>query len=416
MVPIANPSSSRSRMPQPLAGAKAGRVESLRHMVERLAELGQTDHWIVSCYLKLEPRDRARGKYLIKLKNRTKQQLKWLEERGVSRQEREVVGRDLERLRAYLELPDNLPTGQGIAFFACEPLDLFEAVPLPRVFRSRLSIDRSPLIRELAAVDDEFGRVLCVAYDRTSARFFEASAFGSEELSSLAAGDATRPGRFYGSRSATGTGPSSGSAGEHNYNQRIRGEKQRHYASIAQRLFEQARARGVRGIVLAGMGTDAEAVEPHLHPYVARQIIGTARLNPKAVTSAQVMQAVLEVLSRSERAGESEHVDALREKLGTGWAVNGIEPVLQALAGGQVRTLLVEPSAERAGFRCAQTGRLVLEPEGCNGEGEPVPVADIVDEAIEEALRQGGHVEVVEDGEARGDVGGLAALLRFKHR
>ena len=128
------------------------------------------------------------------------------------------------------------------------------------------------------------------------------------------------------------------------------------------------------------------------------------------------MQAVLEVLSRSERAGESEHVDALREKLGTGWAVNGIEPVLQALAGGQVRTLLVEPSAERAGFRCAQTGRLVLEPDDCNGEGEPVPVADIVDEAIEEALRQGGHVEVVEDGEARGDVAGLAALLRFKQR
>ena len=403
-------------MQQPTTGAKAGRVESLRHMVEKLADLGQTDHWIVSCYLKLEPRDRSRGKYLIKLKNRIKQQLKSLEAQGVSRQDHEIVERDLQRIRAYLELPDNLPTGQGIAFFACEPLDLFEAVPLPRVFRSRLSIDRSPLIRELAAVDDEFGRVLCVTYDRTSARFFEASAFGIEELPSLAAGDTTRPGRFYGARSATGTGASSGSAGEHNYNQRIRGEKQRHYALIAQRLFEQSRARAVRGIVLAGTGTDAEAVEPHLHPYVAKQLIGTARLNPKSVTSAQVMEAVLEVLDRSERAGESEHIRALREKLGTGWAVNGIDPVLQALASGQVRTLLVEPSAERTGFLCSRTARLVLEAGDCEGEGEPVPVADIVDEAIEEALRQGGHVEVVEDGEARSGVEGLAALLRFRQR
>jgi peptide subunit release factor 1 (eRF1) len=52
----------------------------------------------------------------------------------------------------------------------------------------------------------------------------------------------------------------------------------------------------------------------------------------------------------------------------------------------------------------------------CDGEGEADRVPDVVDEAIEEALRQGGHVEVVEDGDARDGVDGLAALLRFKQR
>ncbi len=242
------------------------------------------------------------------------------------------------------------------------------------------------------------------------------SAFGAEELTSLSAGDATRPGRFRGPRAASGTGPSSGSSGEHNFNQRIRGEKHRHYASVAQRLFELSRSGGIRSVVLAGMGADADAVEPHLHPYVARQVIGTARLNPKSVTAAKVMAAVLDVSSQSERARESEHVSQLREALGTGWAVNGVDPVLDALAHGQVRTLLVEPTWERSGFRCEHTARLVLEDSECSSEGRSLPVPDIVDEAIEEALRQGGHIEVVEDDEARSDVEGLAAILRFKQR
>jgi peptide chain release factor subunit 1 len=135
-----------------------GRVDTLRPIVEWLAELGVTEHWIVSCYLKLEPRDRSRGKYQIKLKNRIREQLKYLDKRGANRQEQKVIERDLHRVREYLEHMDNLPTGKGIVIFACEPLGLFEAVPLPRVFRSRLSVDRSPLIRELAALDDEFGR------------------------------------------------------------------------------------------------------------------------------------------------------------------------------------------------------------------------------------------------------------------
>jgi peptide chain release factor subunit 1 len=418
MVPIANPSSSDlrrvTRKPADRPAAQPGSVETLRPIVQWLAEIGPTEHWVVSCYLKLEPRDRSRGKYLIKLKNRIKEQLRWLERREAKRQVRETVERDLQRIREYLEHSDNLPTGQGIAIFACEPLDLFEAVPLPRVFRSRLAVDRTPLIRELAALDDEFGRIMCVAYDRASARFFEVTAFGIEESPSLAASDSTRPGRFRGQQAVSGTGATSGSSGEHNFHQRIRNEKHRHYAAIAQRLFEASRGRAIRGVVLAGIGTGSEAVEPHLHPYVASQLLGSVRVNPKAVTPAKVLEAVLQTRARSERAGEAEHVREMQEGLGTGWAVNGIDSVLRALGSGQVRTLMVEPTVERSGFRCAGTGRLTLHRNDCDGEGEADRVPDVVDEAIEEALRQGAHVEIVEDATVRSEIDGLAALLRFK--
>lgn len=418
MVPIASPSSSdagRSMIRPRPGGADVG-MDTLRPLVEWLADFGVTEHWVVSCYLKLEPRDRTRGKYLIKLKNRARLQLAWLEQRGVSRQERDAVARDLERVREYLEHPDNLPPGQGIAVFACEALELFEAIALPRVFRSRLAVDRSPLIRELAALDDEFGRVLCVAYDRTSARFFEVTAGGVQELTALAATDTTRAGKFHGQRSPTGTSVGSGSAGEHNFHQRIREEKQRHYAAIAARLFELARERHVRGVVLAGIGEASDAVEPHLHPYVSRMLLGTARLNPKAASPSGIMDAVLDIRAQSERRFETQHVAALKEGLGTGWAVNGTADVLVALQHGQVRTLLVDPTVEQQGYRCSITGRLGVTEAACEAEGTAEPVPDVIDEAIEEALRQSGHVEVVEDADARTGIAGLAALLRFRQR
>ena len=44
--------------------------DTVNAQVSRLSRMRPGKHPIVSCYLKLEPRDRARGKYLIKLKNR----------------------------------------------------------------------------------------------------------------------------------------------------------------------------------------------------------------------------------------------------------------------------------------------------------------------------------------------------------
>lgn len=369
----------------------------MRPLVERLARLQGGVHWVVSCYLKLEPRDRARGKYLIKLKNRIRERVAWLEQRGLDRAARDAVAQDLERVRAYLEDPVNLPPGRGIALFACGPLGLLAAIPLPQVFRSRLAVDHTPLVRELYALENEFGRVLCAAYDRTTARFFDVTAFGLEELPGLSAGETTRP-----------------TPGEHAFNQRIRAEKQRHYAQIAQRLFELTRENAVRGIVLAGTGPEARAVEPHLHPYVAQLLLGTVRVNPKTVAPTELLPAVLGVRRESEREWEARHLKALREALGTGWATKGVEGTLQALARGQVRTLLVDAEQSQPGYRCTASGRLATSEESCRAEGYAEAVPDVIDEAIEEALRQHAQVDVVEDRGSRAGVDGLAALLRFR--
>ncbi len=379
----------------------------LAGVLEQLTRVQTGKHRVVSCYLKLEPRDRTRGKYLIKIKNRMKAALQALPRLGLDRRIWDEVSRDLHRVQEFLRTPGNLPHTQGLAIFACEGIGLFEMVPLPVVHRSRLAVDVSPLVRELASVEEEFGRLLAVVLDRSRARFFEVTAYHCQELPGLRS-ETTRGKRFHADHDG------SSGWGEHTYNNRIRQEKQRHYEAIARELFGMYRRHPAHGIVLAGTGAEARAVEPFLHAYLTERLIGTVRLNPKDASPAAVHAATLAVREAYERASEREEVHEMLEGIGSGWGVNGLGPTLKALARGQVRSLLVNSDASEAGFRCGDSGRLALTETECRGEGEPIPVIDVVDDAIEEALRQGVDVNVVYEPEARNAIESLGALLRFR--
>lgn len=379
----------------------------IRRQLQRLLRIQPGPHWIVSCYLKVEPRDRTRGKYLIKLKNRIRDVIEALPAEGLTRAESEQVISDLRRLQAMLQRPDGLPSAQGLAVFVSKPLDLFEVIPLPRVHRSRLLVDRTPLVRELAALEDEVGRLLAAVVDKTGATLYEVTAFGASRIADVKAAP-RRGGRFHKDRGdAPGTG-------EHGFHNRLRHEREQLLAAVATQLFDVDRREPVRGIILASAGTEAESLKMFLHPYVAAKVVGTARLPRRGITDPQVHAAVLEAREAFERKLERHLVAEMLLGQGSGWSVNGIAPTLEALAKGQVRTLLVRADASVPGFRCAATGRLTLNAKECRGLGNAVPVPDLIDDAIEEALRQRLDLDVVFEPDAAETINGLAALLRFR--
>lgn len=388
-----------ARSTKPAAGGIAAQLA-------RLNDVRPGKHRVVSCYLKVEPRDRARGKYLIKVKNRVRDLEAVLPELKLERATTEAIRADLARVLNFLKQPGNLPPTQGIAIFACGPLKLWEVVALPSVHRSRLAVDRTPLVRELAAAEDEFGRILTAVLDRTAARFFEVTAFGAREVSDLTA-DATRGGRYHGDQDGPGWG-------EHSYHNRIRTERQRHLDAAALELQTLDRKEPVNGIVLAGIGTDAGALQPFLHPYLLDRVMGSVRLNAKSVTPAEVLGATLAVRQAWERTSELLLMHDLEEGLGTQWAVEGVHETLKALGRGQVRTLLVDPDVAEPGVRGLSSGRLALMEADLRGEDDVVPVIDVIDDAIEEALRQRVTVNVVFDPAAKKAIHGMAALLRFR--
>ncbi len=361
---------------------------------------------VVSCYLKIEPRDRARKKYLVKLRNRVRELEGALDSMGWDKGQQEAIRSDLARVVDFLGDATSLPATQGVAIFASRAMELFEVKPLPRVHRSRLVVDRSPLVRELAASEEEFGRMFTVTIDRATALIWEVTAFEAKMVRKITP-DVTRGGRYHGGGSGDATG-------EHAFHNRIENEKRRHFESVARALFELERSSPGHQVVLAGIGADAGALEPFLHNYVADRLIGIARLAPKDATPAAVHHLSMEVREAHARASEVRHVEELAEGLGTGWAVNGVKDTLRALAKGQVRTLLVRDDAAVAGFRSLSSGRLALLARELREDGDVVPTVDVIDDAIEEALRQRVALDVVYDVESAGAIDGIAGLLRFK--
>jgi peptide subunit release factor 1 (eRF1) len=233
------------------------------------------------------------------------------------------------------------------------------------------------------------------------------SAFGVRELPGLFAG-ATRGGKFRSDRR------DSPGWGERAFHHRIEEERHRHFAAVGLRLAELDRTNPAHGIILAGPLEETRAAERFLPPLLSARFMGTARLNPTAVRPAEVRVAALQLRREFGARRERELVAELEGRVGEGWAANGPQPTLRALARGQVRTLLIRSGQTGSGYRCADSGRLALSKDACRGEGAPLPVPDLVNAVIEEALSQGAGIAVIHDPELAAAIDGLAAEFRFR--
>ncbi len=395
-------SSSRSAT----KAARAGGTETvgIQEALARLLRIDPSAGWIVSCYQKLEPGDRAGKKYRIKLKNRLRRAEERLDVLGFSHDEREAIGDALGRVERFFEQSTNLAGGRGVAVFAAE--DMFLVVKLPYVLRSRILVDRSAVVSELVALTENGTRMLVGVADRRSARLFAVDVNGVEELDGLVAPDATRGRRFHPVSDRPGMG-------EYRFHTRIREEKQRHLAAVAEAAGRAFRAGAFDGVVVGGVGVDAGALVPHLSSELQGKMIGVLRLAPKQATPAGIREAAMELLAEAAEAGAAEAVGEVAGLTGSGWATDGVDATLKALANGQVRTLVVDHDAEVPGYRFPKSGRLSTSASGTRGEGEPEPVGDLLDDAIEEALRQRARVAVVV-GPMSGRFDRLAGVLRFR--
>jgi len=399
------PTASRSSSRRPGAPAPGRAQTDIQSALQELLALGNTRGWVVSCYQKLEPGDRAGEKYRIKLKNRLRQAEQRLGILGFTHGERESVLGDLERIERFFAHTPNLAGARGVAIFAAQ--GLFRVVRLPYVLRSRILVDRTAVVGELVALAETGTRLLVAVADRKAARLFDVGLDGAAEIEGLIAPEATRPARFHPER---GAAPG---VGEYRFHNRIREEKQRHLARVADAVARAFRAGPFDGIVVGGAGTDAEALVPHLDSTVQGKVLGTLRLAPKGASAAELRERAFALLADAAETAAAEAVGEVAGLVSSGWAADGVEPTLRALARGQVRTLIVDHDAVIPGYRMSGSGRLATTPSASRADGEPVPVADLLDDAIEEALRQRARVLVVRGPMAR-RIDRLAGILRFR--
>ncbi len=311
------------------------------------------------------------------------------------------VEADLRRIDEYVRGGLDRSHTRGLAFFSCVAHDLWEVIPLPVPVRNRLVVNHLPAVGQLEAVVTDYQRIGVLLADRQRARVF---VFDLGELIEHTETIDELP-RDYDERGDMERGDV-----QHHVDA-LALQHLRNAADAAWRVYQD---HGFEYLAIGAPDEIANMVEGMLHPYLRQRLCGRIGV-PVNAAAADIKTAAFEVEASAERRRQAELIDRLREAVATGRrGVAGLRRVLDAINVRKVDRLAVSAGYEESGWRCVACGALALVGRACAVCGSAmVRVDDVVEEAIEEALRQKCRVEIC-SGNADLDVlGRVGALLRY---
>jgi peptide chain release factor subunit 1 len=171
-------------------------------------------------------------------------------------------------------------------------------------------------------------------------------------------------------------------------------------------------------LVLAGNPEIAAHLRDRLPKRLASRIIGSVEVAIDAAAQ-DVLTATLKIAEEYERTTESQTVkEIVRGLARNGKTVAGLGHTLKALNSDRVWELIYSEGLASSGYECLKCAALFsAERQSCTYCGGSVhPVNDVIERAVDHAVREGAKIEVV-TGDASitlNNVGGIGAFLKPK--
>jgi hypothetical protein len=369
---------------------------------ERLRDLTdlETDRpVVVSCYLGTDGRDRPRHSHLVQAAEQVARSVRVQAERlALSKEERHEVESELAALaRTVGELVDR-GTTRELVTFSCRSLGLAEELLLPVGLGDRGVIGRRPFLLPLEAALVQEGPVGLVLTGRERTRL---ALYQLGELRELPEVFDEVPAQ------TSGGGRSQARLARHA--DQVAHQHAKRAAAAALQAF-----RGVEGLelVLAGQEPAVRDLVTCLRPELADRVVAELRL-PLAASALELSQTLAGVAARRAAERRAALVHQLREEAGSPTVAAGLGPVLEALRERRLATVVATATMATPGASCPSCGLLALA-LACPACGTAtVALDDVVEPALEEALRQGATVLQVPADAGLEEVGGIGALLRY---
>lgn len=311
------------------------------------------------------------------------------------------VSEDLRRIEEYVKGGLDRSVTRGLAIFSCSDRSLWEVLHLPVPVDSRVVFGPSPAVRPLEAVVQEYERFCVLLVDRRTARVF---VFELGELVDRSEVIDELP------RDIDRRGHSERGDTQH-HNEALAHEHLRHAAAAA---FEVFKSHPFEHLAIGAADDLAAELESVLHPYLRERLTDRIAVRVDARLD-EIRAAALRTEHEVERRREARHVGRLRDALGAATkAAAGLDAVLDALAERRVDHLLVSAGYSEMGWRCGGCGRLAVVGRSCPACATPMAeLDDVVEEAVDEALRQHCRIDVCVDNADLDVLGRIGALLRY---
>jgi peptide subunit release factor 1 (eRF1) len=372
-----------------------------RDELRRLAELRLDKPVVLSLYLNLDPsefatppaRATAVRSLLDEAERRVRERRTELEH-----DDQMALERSLGRARSFFE--GELPTAgtHGVAAFACEQLDLFETIKLPRAVSNRVAVACSPLVGPLARLERR--ERWCVALvSRRDARIFRGSPDGLREVEQI-------HDEVFGQHDQ-------GGLSQARYQRGIEKEKDDHLKHTADVLLRHFKRQPFQRLVVGGPREVTADFESKLHGYLAERLAGRVSVDVENSSPEKVLAAVQPCFDELEERREREALERVEQGVR---AVAGLDDTLRVLNERRVEILLLDQGFSTPGTLCPQCGWLGADGvETCPVTGTPLVRCDeLADVAIELAIQQAAELLPLRHRQdALEERGGIGALTRF---
>jgi peptide chain release factor subunit 1 len=288
--------------------------------------------------------------------------------------------------------------GDTVAFFACEQLGLFEALPLPCVLPARAVLATRPHIRPLLAAVQGCPDYRVAIADRRHAWVLSVSGNRVQTVARQGEEGPRSPGfgGWYGLES-------------HRVQQRIIQLSRHHYREVAAILDRAADAGRHVPLVIGGHHDSVAGLVQALPPATRKDFAGSFTADPHTLTPARIRELAGRVIDGWVAHREQELVEEIVDEAPGRLAAVGLPACLAAVNDGAVARLVVAHEGMIPGFVCGRCGALGADSHQCQDWGTAVlAVPDLLEEMVQRTLDGHGQVTVIRDAPFS-----VAAWLRF---
>lgn len=373
----------------------------LRDQLDRLAAFEPQDAPVLSLYLNLAADQHGRDNFETFIRKALPDRQRAFREGS---RERESFDRDMQRIQDYLSVEVNR-SANGLALFACAAADLFEPIQLQvPLSEHSLYVASMPHLYPLASLVDRYPRYAAVVLDTNRARIVVFS-LGEVERKQEIENVKTR-------RSTMG-GWSQARYQRHTENFHLQ-----HVKEVVDALDKIVSAENIQHIIVAGDAVVVPMVKEQLPHRLRERLVDTVNLD-KRVAESDLLESTLARLRERDAEGDAQVVaDVVGAWQASGLGVVGPEAALSALELGQVDELLIAGSPDV--LKPVQKLPADAAPGAVEAStSDPTGPADesrlkLASELVNRAHQTGARVRFIEDPGLLGELGGVAASLRFR--
>lgn len=383
---------------------------TLTDQLSRLAAFEPSPYPVVSLYLNTQPDQRGRDNFQAFVRKELKARAQTYPQRSP---EREMLERDMERIAAYLE-GELRPSANGVAIFACDAGELFEAVQLDAPIDGHwLYVGDQPHLYPLARLASQYPRYAVVLADTNRTRILVVAHGGVQDDTPI---EGTKTRRT-----------TQGGWSQARYQRHVENYHLHHIKDVIDALEKMVARDGIEQIVISGDPVVIPLVREQLPKALADKVVDEISLASDADKDA-VLKASLETLKEADAKTDREKVDAaVGAYRAGGLGVVGPDATLLAITNGQVDELLIAASlggiaalrdsraAEMAIANDSSIAEPAVEPSMAGeAAGADAGTVRLADELVTRAQQTGARICFIEDPSLLEPYGGVAATLRYR--